>query len=213
MPAWEEYVKYLVALLVIVNPLGAVPVFLGLVEGQSQAEQDRSARVAATAVAITLIAALLGGEAVLRFFGIGLPAFRVGGGIVILLMAVAMLHATPSGLHQTPEEAAEAAEKEAVAVVPLAIPLLAGPGAISTVILAAQGSTGWLYSLVLATGPILLALTLWLCLRFAVPIGRRLGKTGVNIATRLMGLILAAIAVEFIAQGLTQLFPALAGGG
>ncbi len=94
-------------------------------------------------------------------------------------------------------------------MVPIAIPLLAGPGAISTAIIASNDSTGWLYTLILCLGAALLAPLLWVCLRFAVPIGRRLGRTGVNIATRLMGLMLVAIAVEFIATGIHQLFPGL----
>jgi multiple antibiotic resistance protein len=207
---WDELTKFLVALIVIVNPLGAVPVYLTVVGNQTAAQHDRNARIAAITVVATLMVAILAGQKVLGFFAIGLPSFRVGGGIVILLMAIAMLRGETGSIRHTTVETEEAIEKEAVAAVPIGIPLLAGPGAISTAIVAAHDSTGWLYTLVLCVGALVLAPLLWACLRFAVPIGGYLGRTGINISTRLMGLILMAIAVEFIAGGLKQLFPALA---
>lgn len=208
---WGEYTKFIVALVVIVNPIGAVPVFLSLTDGASIAEQRSVARTAAVAVVLTLIAATLLGDMLLRFFGISVASFRVGGGILILLMAIAMLHARRSGLHQTREEAEEAEEMETVAVVPLAVPLLAGPGAISTVIVASHRAVGWLDFLLLCAGVVLLGALLWFCMFFATPIGRYLGRTGINIATRIMGLLLIAIAVEFITGGLRELLPGLAG--
>jgi multiple antibiotic resistance protein len=210
VPPLDELSKFIVSLLVIANPIGAIPVFLALTEDQTPEQKRHTAKIAPLAVAITLIAAILAGNSLLRFFGIDLSAFRVGGGILILLMAVAMLHAKRSGIHQTSEEADEAEEKDTVAIVPLAIPMLAGPGAISTVILATGKSSGPLYTVSLFAGPIILSLALWLSFRFAAPVGRLLGKTGINIATRLMGLVLAAIAVEFITQGLMEIFPVLA---
>ena len=210
MAPWDELTRFLVALIVIINPLGAVPVYLTAAGEQTAAEHGRNARIAAVTVVVTLLVVILAGEQVLAFFAIGLPAFRVGGGIVILLMAIAMLRGGAGRIRHTEEEAEEAHAKETVAVVPIGIPLLAGPGAISTAILASHDSTGWLYTLVLCLGAMLIAPLLWVCLRFAVPIGSRLGRTGVNIATRLMGLVLVAIAVEFIAAGIRELFPGLA---
>jgi multiple antibiotic resistance protein len=125
-------------------------------------------------------------------------------------MAIAMLHARTSPVRQTEEEATESVEKESVAIVPLAMPLLAGPGAISTVILAAHKGSGVGHYAVVVVGIIALSLVVWGALRLSPWISNRVGATGINIFTRIMGLILAAIAVEFIANGLKGLFPALA---
>jgi len=209
VPPWDELTKFLVALIVIVNPLGAIPVYLTAAGDQTTEQHARNAKIAAVTVVVTLIASILAGERILGFFAIGLPSFQVGGGIVILLMAIAMLRGGAGRIRHTTEEAEEAHEKEAVAVVPIGIPLLAGPGAISTAIIAAHDSTGWLYSLALCGAALVLAPMLWACLRFAEPIGGYLGRTGINIATRLMGLVLVAIAVEFIAKGAILLLPGL----
>ena len=135
MLEWNEYIKIITGIMVIVNPLGIVPIFLSVTSTQSIRERSRIAWIAAVSTGTILLLAALSGESVLKFFGIGIPAFRVGGGILILLMAIDMLHARRSGSKQTPEEAGEAEEKDTIAVVPLAIPLLVGPGAISTCLL------------------------------------------------------------------------------
>jgi MarC family membrane protein len=137
---------------------------------------------------------------------------EVGGGILLLLMAIAMLHARHSRIQQAPEETREAEEKESIAIVPLAIPLLAGPGAISTVIIYAHRATTWFETGFLLLATLVVAAAVRLALYLANGIGTALGKTGINIVTRLMGLILAAIAVEFIAAGVSHLLPGLAAG-
>jgi len=206
---WHDYVKVFVAVMVIVDPIGGVPVFLTLTSGRSPAQRRRVAWVAAMAVALVLLVSALAGEHIMRLFGIGLPSFKVGAGIVVLLMAISMLNARLGGTRQAPGEAEEAEEKDTVAVVPLAIPLLSGPGAISTTIVYAHQLSSWLHTLVLCIIIVVVAVSVWVSLRLALPIGRALGTTGINIATRLMGLILAAIAVEFMADGMKDLFPAL----
>ncbi|MGH8672587.1 MAG: MarC family protein [Burkholderiales bacterium] len=207
---WTEYAKIFTSMLVIVNPLVAVPIFLGLTRGHAPAERQRIARITAIAVGFILTVACLGGEQVLGFFNISIAAFRVGGGILILTMALSMLTAQQSGARHTPEEAAEAEEKDSIAVVPLAIPLLAGPGAISTVIIYANQSHGVLYTGFLVTSGIAVAIAVWMALSLAAPILVKLGKTGMNVATRLMGLLLVAVSVEFITGGLAELLPGLA---
>ena len=205
----NEYLKFFVALVAVVNPVGAIPVFINLTASQGFKARNATGTVAALAVGIILLVVLFTGEAILRFFGISVGSFRVGGGILILLMAIAMLNAKMSNIRQTKEEERDSAERDSVAVVPLATPLLAGPGAISTVILHAQRHDSALHSLYLSLAVVALAAITALLLRLAPLISQWLGKTGINIVTRLMGLVMAAMGVEFIAHGLKQLFPIL----
>ncbi len=210
MQEWAEYAKFFAGLLAIVNPIGAIPVFIGLTDGQSALQRHRTALLAALAVGAVLLAALFTGEAILSFFGITIASFRVGGGILILLIAVSMMHARLSPAKQTDEEAQDAAEKASVAVVPLAIPLLAGPGAISTIIVYAHRSPAPTHYTMLGVEILAMALIVWTVFRLAPLLSQMLGRTGINVLTRIMGLILAAIAVEFMANGLRQLLPGLA---
>ncbi|MBU6459903.1 MAG: NAAT family transporter [Proteobacteria bacterium] len=207
---WTYYLKALVALSVIVNPVGAVPVFLTVTDGQDREQRKRTARLTGFSVACVLVVACLTGESILRFFGISLASFRVGGGLLIMLMAIHMMQAKISPSRQTPEEAREAEDRESVAVVPLAIPLLSGPGAITTAILYANHIHTILGMSILIASAIVVGLFVWLMLLLADPVSHWLGHTGINIATRLMGLLLAAIAVEFITQGVAILLPGLA---
>jgi multiple antibiotic resistance protein len=206
---WAVYTKFFLALLVIVNPVGAVPVFVTMTAGASTREKRRIALVASASVAIVLVVAAIGGQPLLAFFGITIASFKVGGAILILLLAISMMHATPTGEKQTAEEAKEAVEKESVAVVPLAIPLLSGPGAISTTIIFATARSSWAHVGIIIACCLLISLTTWGALRVATPVSRWLGKTGVNIAIRIMGLLLAAVAVEIFASGLLVLLPGL----
>ncbi len=129
-----------------------------------------------------------------------------------MLLAITMFNAQLSGSKATPEETKEAEKKDDIAIVPLAIPLLAGPGAISTVIIFGEHPSDWGHKGLLIACCVLVSITVWITLRMAIPIGAWLGKTGINIVTRLMGLLLAAIAVEIIAGGLSKLLPGLVKG-
>lgn len=210
---WSEYLKFFIGLIAILNPIGVIPVFINLTQQQDTIERNATARTTGMSVAIVLLVGLLAGELILNVFGISIASFRVGGGILILLMAISMMNATMSPARQTPEEARDAIMKEQVAVVPLAIPLIAGPGAISTVIVYANraAESQLLHQLVLGIGILLVATLIWFVFRMAEPLSRRLGRTGINVVTRIMGLIMAAIGVEFMANGLKGLFPVLAG--
>ena len=207
---YAEYIKIFIGLLAIVNPFGAIPLFISMTADQNSHQLRKTINNVALGVIVILMVTLFFGEMVLDFFGITISSFRVGGGILILLMAIAMLHAKTSDVKQTDAEADESIEKESVAIVPLAMPLLAGPGAISTVILDAHKATGIAHYAIIAAGIMLLGLLVWGVLRLSPFITRRVGATGINIFTRIMGLILAAIAVEFLATGLMGLFPVLA---
>lgn len=206
----RDYVRFFVTLLAVLDPFLAVPIYIGVT-----AQKGAEARLAlARAVTITVFAVLAGtafaGESLLEVMGASLPAFRVGGGLVLLLMALAMLNAQAGGVRQSSAEAEELEHGSLTGVVPLAVPLLAGPGAISTTILAAEAG-GLLHRLVLTACIALVCAVLWLMLRLAHRIVPRIGQTGLNIATRLLGLLLAAIAVQTMAAGLKELFPGLAG--
>ncbi|WP_369602775.1 YchE family NAAT transporter [Hahella sp. SMD15-11] len=211
MLEFSEYIKILVGLIAIVNPFGAVPVFISLTARDTPAQRRDTIHQAALAVGVILLLAAMSGELLLTFFGITINSFRVGGGILVLLMAISMLHARNSPVKQTEEEVDESAGRESISVVPLAMPLLAGPGAISTVILAANRGHGAGHILLIALCIAALCAVIWTVLNMSPLIVRRLGSTGINICTRIMGLILAAIAVEIIANGLKGLFPVLAG--
>lgn len=209
MTDWSSLLKMGIALFAIVNPIGGLTVFISATEGWEEADRQRIARTVGITVFTVLALAAFVGDALLGFFGIGIPSFQVGGGILILLMAISMLQAKQGFVRQTPEELEAAAQKAGLAVVPLSVPLLAGPGAISSVIIAAeQGGTFWGHA-VLVLPVAVVALLVWLIFRVATPISETLGTIGINIVTRLMGLILAAMAVEFMARGLARLFPGL----
>jgi len=200
----------LVGLLAIVNPLGALPIFLSMSDKSDPDADMRTINRAAVAVALILLISAWTGEALLGFFGITIDAFRVGGGLLILLMGISMLHGKQSNVQHCPNEAGEAETKEDISVVPLAIPLMAGPGAISLVILDAHKITTWQGEIILALAIITVASIAWLVLLIAEKMRDKLGTIGLNIATRIMGLILAAIGVQFIADGIKQLLPGLA---
>jgi len=209
MGASQEYLRYLVTLTAVLDPFLAIPIFVGVTAARDEAGTRRLANVVTVTVFLVLAGAALFGESLLEFLGASLPAFRVGGGLVLLLMALAMLNAKVGEMRQTSAEAAELEAGELSGVVPLAVPLLAGPGAISTTIIAAQAG-GMVHVLMLIVCVAVVCVVLWWMLRIAHAVGDRLGTTGLNIATRLLGLILAAIAIETMADGLKELFPGLA---
>jgi len=204
------YLKMFIGLLAIINPFGAVPLFISMTADENKMQRRKTVNLVAFGVTIILLVALFFGELLLQFFGITIDSFRVGGGILVLLMAISMLQAKTSSIRQTDEEADESIEKESVAIVPLAMPLLAGPGAISTVILAAHKSTGIVHYSIIVFGILVLSSIVWAVLRLSPWIAGHISATGINIFTRIMGLVLAAIAIEFIANGMKGLFPVLA---
>ena len=206
---WTFIVKVAVSLVAILNPLGAIPLFLGFTEGMDTSARRRTGRSAALAVAIVLVVSVWFGQDILELFGVRIASFQIGGGILALLMAIDMLQARLSPAKQTREEAREAGSRESLGVVPLGIPLLAGPGSISLAIVGAEQAAGAGQMTALTVVVLLLGALVWLVLRLAEPLGRVLGRTGINIITRLMGLVLAAIAIEFIATGMADLFPGL----
>ncbi len=204
-----DITKSFISLLALINPVGAVPFFLSLTAQQSEAERRRTIRIASISVFFVIAITALCGQQIISFFGISVGSLEVGGGIIMLLMAISMLNAQIGNARSTPEERFEAESKDNVAVVPLAIPLLTGPGAISAVIVHSASYRHWYDRVSLIAIGLVLAAICFLALRMADPIARWVGQTGINIGTRLMGLMLSALAVEFIVDGLKALLPNL----
>jgi len=208
------FAKWIVSLVAMLNPPGAIPTFLAVSEGSNDRERRRMARIAGVAVVGLLVGAVVFGQTILGYFGISMSAFRAAGGILLLLMAISMLQGRMSPSKQSPEEtqdAEAASDKLGAAVVPIALPLIAGPGSISTAVIYANQCRSSLETVLLIVAALVVGALVWIVLSLAAPIGRRLGRTGIRVTTRLMGLLLAAIAVEFIATGLRELLPGLGG--
>ena len=204
-------IKPLITLLAIVNPIGVIPFFIHFTRNFTSAQRRKTVRVAAvTAFLVIAISALLGLK-ILEFFGISLASFQVGGGLLLLMSAIQMLNAQPaeSRAHDVDDGASRADSGASIAVVPLTIPLLTGPASISTVVIYAEKTKHlWVLGVLVGYG-LFIGIATWLALSAAGRIGRFMGQTGINVMTRLMGLILAAIAVEVMSDGLVKLFPAL----
>ena len=205
--------KALVTLLAIVNPLAIVPFFIHYTQGLSSAQRQHTVLISSFTCFLVIAVSALAGLHILAFFGISLASFQVGGGMLLLTSALNMLNAQPAEAKTTSHELEDGAEKAAmgasIAVVPLTIPLLTGPATMSTVVIYAdRAKTFWQLATLVGYGAVI-ALATALSFALAGPIARVLGKTGINVMTRLMGLILAALAVEVMAEGLHKLFPVL----
>jgi multiple antibiotic resistance protein len=205
----DTLIASFVTLFVIIDPVGVTPMFVSLTANDT-AEARRRIAVRGTAIAaVILFAFALGGEPFLRALGIGLPAFRIAGGILLMLLAIDMVMVRHSGLRVTTEsEEDECSHRADVSIFPLAIPLIAGPGALTSVVLLMGKAHGdWaLQSATLAVLLVVLALML-VCLITASQVVRVLGQTGVNVLTRVFGMITAALAVQFVIDGLLQVWP------
>jgi multiple antibiotic resistance protein len=198
-----------VALFAIVNPIGSIPIFISATNGWSSKDRNRITNLVAITVFSVLSVAALMGEHILNFFGISIPSFQVAGGILIMLIALHMLNGKQRQSKQSNSSTSSLDDKDLLAVVPLSVPLLAGPGAISSIIIAAENHHNFISHLSLIIPISVVVLSAWIVLRLSGFIAHLLGVIGINIVTRLMGLILASMAVEFIAKGLAGLFPQL----
>jgi multiple antibiotic resistance protein len=199
----ELFANYFVVLFVVVDPLGLAAMFAALAHDESRARQ-RVLAIRATVIAALVLAFFsLAGDALLRALGIGLPAFQIAGGALLFLLAVDMVFARHSGLRATTAaEQKETAQRKDISVFPLAVPLIAGPGALTSVLLMVgeQGGEQLVVGTVLLVIAVVLAITL-IALLCAAPIMRLLGATGTNVVSRLLGIVLAAMAVQFMLDG------------
>ena len=205
--------KPLVTLLAIVNPLAIIPFFIHYTQHFTEEQRRNTVRISSISTFVVIAVSALLGLHILEFFGISLASFQVGGGMLLLISAMNMLNAQPAEAKTTTHELEDGAEKAAmgasIAVVPLTIPVLTGPATMSTVVIYAEKAKTVLQLGTLVGYGVIVALATALCFSMAQPIARALGKTGINVMTRLMGLILAALAVEVMSDGLTKLFPVL----
>ncbi|MDO5686414.1 MAG: MarC family protein [Neisseria sp.] len=204
-----EIIKILIALLVLVNPISAVPIFLSLTQDNSRPQRHRIARTATIAIFLGIVFFAVAGNGLLKMLNISIGAFQVGGGILVLLIAISMMNAKPHPTKTNDEEHLEAESKESVAVVPLAIPLLIGPGSISTVIIYASAARNWWGIAQIILAGAVVAVACYLAMISADRLTQVLGKTGINIINRVMGMLLAALSVEIIVAGIKALFPML----
>ena len=205
MEELKSMLTILVPLVIIMDPLGNLPFFLLFTEHNSPWEQRNMAAIAAITAGLILVFFVLTGDFVLRFFGISLPAFQLAGGFIFFIYALQMLRLIPSGLKTSSEEQKEGVERENVALVPIATPLLAGPGAITAVLVWQQKPDDPLSILMLLAAITVACLIVYIVFYFGRSISRFMGLGGIRVVTRLMGLLLAVIAVQFMVSGFQQI--------
>jgi multiple antibiotic resistance protein len=207
MPDIPDILKALIAIVVLINPLEGIPLFLARTSAMTNASRLGVAKRASLTVLALLLGAMAGGKAILYLFGIQIATFTIAGGVIILLIALKMVLEPPK------PEASPAEGSGDIAIVPLGTPLLAGPGPISSVIVFSSKGIGpdgsiWISDAILLALIALAAAITYLSLRMALPVGKWLGQTGINVLTRLAGILVAAIALQMILSGLIETFPA-----
>lgn len=207
MSDWTEYMKLLAGLVAITNPLGAIPVFLSITNSLELKDKYKVATSAAVATAVVLIFFSLVGTSILKFFSITPDSFRIAGGLLLLLMSLRMMGAT-AGV----DPAQDVADKESLGIVPLALPLIAGPGAISTIIIYSEKSASMQHHLLVVGAILTVAALVYVALRGGIVGARFMSPVAVTVFNRIMGLIIASISVEFILGGIIGHFPSLQAG-
>ncbi len=205
-----DIIKFIIALIVITNAFSAIPIFLSLTTTNTLVERKHIALKAGLSVSIIFAVVILAGSFVLGIFGISVNAFRVAGGVIIFLLGISMINSKPSGIKHTKQEQKHAEEKEEIAIVPLALPIIAGPGTISTLIIYSNQYPNYLDKILLVGISLIVAVFITVLLLFASRVGKYLGVSGIKIATRVMGMLLAALAIEMMANGIAELLPGLA---
>lgn len=210
-PAISDVLKYSITLVSIINPLGAIPVFLGLTKNHKNLNTKNVTNTCAAACGITIVISLVVGQALLNFFSISLASFTIGGGILLFMTAFSMISGHQSNTKINNEEIRSVDFEREIGIIPLAIPLLSGPGAISTSIIHAKNftsTTHWVAGIFMV---LMVTLLIKLVLNYADKIGQKLGQLGLNVMTRIMGLILMAMSIEMIAYGIKEIMPILKG--
>jgi multiple antibiotic resistance protein len=203
----SDYIQFatlaFTSLLAIVNPLGAVPVFIAMTANYERAHRAATLRRAVFTAFVVMVAFALLGTWILRFFGITTHAFQIAGGIIFFGIGWDMLHARRSGVKTTAEEETEGAAREDIGIIPLGLPSLAGPGAITTVIALESQALTLAQSVSIYASILLVVLISWLVLAAAPYVTRKLGQAGMNVFTRIMGLLAMVVGAQFVINGVT----------
>jgi len=205
----SAYVRFSVlalsSIFFLVDPFAALPTFLAVTSGQDARKRRRTARKASLTAFVVLTAFAIAGTYIFRMFGITLPAFEIAGGVILLLIGLDMLEAKRSPTQESSGETAEAASKEDVGIVPMGIPMLAGPGAITSVmVLVGQAQNHWQFGTIIVSIAITAAIS-FAVLGSATRVAMLLGETGIRILVRIMGMLLVALAVQYFVNGMTDL--------
>ena len=207
------YIKFFISLFALVNPVGILPLFIALTADLPPSTAQRINLTASVTVAVILWSALFLGDGILRIFGVSVESFRIAGGILLCTIAMTMVHGKIGENKINTQERSEAAQPHPshgnIGVVPLALPMMAGPGAISSTIVWGTRHNDWLNLFGLAIAAGLFAVCCWGLSRCAPLFVRILGQTGINVITRIMGILLMALGLEFVATGIRNIFPAL----
>ncbi|MDO1509327.1 MULTISPECIES: MarC family protein [unclassified Neisseria] len=215
-----EIGKLILAFMVLINPFGALSIYLDLTRNLSTRERRKVAQLASLTVLIVITAFTLTGGVILKLLGISVGSFQVGGGILVLLIAISMMNggnnpAKPDvGTEESNDITIQPKQMQniaAIAVVPLAIPMMIGPGGISTVIIYASAAKGYWDILSILAAGLIISLICFTVLMAAISVSKWLGDTGLTILNRIMGMLLAAVSIEIIVAGVKGLFPQLVG--
>ncbi|NOT77892.1 MAG: NAAT family transporter [Bacteriovoracaceae bacterium] len=210
-PAISDILKFSITLVSIINPLGAIPVFLGFTKNHKNLNIKNVTNTCAIASSTTILVSLVCGQFLLNFFGISVASFTIGGGLLLFMMAFSMISGQQSNTKMNNDEIRSMDFEREIGIIPLAIPLLSGPGAISTSIIHAKNfttTTHWIAGIVMV---VLIGLLIKIILSYAENIGEKLGQIGLNVMTRIMGLILLSMSIEMIAFGIKEIIPVLKG--
>jgi len=205
----SDAMKFIVAMIIMMNPLGSLSIFLDLTRKTSLLAQRKVAKTCGLTMIAIMLITIWSGQELLEILGITISSFRFAGGIILLLMGLSMLQSKESPVSYTSEDDEAAKERESIAVVPLALPIIIGPGAISTLIIAGTDYPQILNKIVMSISCTLLALGMCMMLYFGNTIAKLVGLSVIKVVTRIMGMIIMAIAVGMLADGLTGLLPAL----
>jgi MarC family membrane protein len=203
-----ETIKFIVAMIIMMNPLGALSIFLDLTHKSTIDEQRKIAFNIAVAIVVIMLITVWTGRDLLALLGITIPSFRVAGGLILLLMGLSMLQSKESAVRHTAEDDVAARERHSIAIVPMGLPVIVGPGSISTLIIAAGDFPQFESKLWMSLICLILTISIGTMLYFASPIARIVGLSIIKVVTRIMGMIIMAIAVGMLANGLMGLFPA-----